>query len=243
MKNHKIMKKKQFILLALASIFSIALLVCRIEILGLSEPIIFSWDDPNYIDLPKGTMLFLVWNLILAWIPYLAALSLEPLYKKTHSRILILFGLMIWLFFLPNAPYIITDFVHLDKHAELPFWYDISVLFSFAGIGLMLGLLSLLQVERFLNLHTQKWKAQLITLSTIPLCGFGIWIGRYQRWNSWDIITRPDMVVMDVYLQIKDPIANMDTLGLSLVITVMILFSYLLLQSFTTSENIKYQSN
>ena len=68
---------------------------------------------------------------------------------------------------------------------------------------------------------------------------FGIWIGRYQRWNSWDIVTRPDMVLMDVYLQIKDPITNMDTLGLSLVITIMILFSYLLLQSFITTENIK----
>lgn len=234
--------KKQFVLLALASVLTTLLLIFRIEVLGVAEPITFSWDDPNYIDLPKGTMLFLVWNLILAWIPYLAALLLQPIYIKTESRVLILFVLMIWLFFFPNAPYIITDFVHLHKHAELPFWYDISVLFSFAGIGLMLGLLSLLQVERFLSLHTQKWKAQLITFSTIPLCGFGIWIGRYQRWNSWDIITRPDMVIMDVYLQIKDPIANVDTLGLSFVITVMILFSYLLLQSLVKPGNTNHTS-
>lgn len=231
----------QFVLLGLASIFSTILLIFRIDIIGGIGPVKFSWDDPNFIDLPQGALLFLVWNLILAWIPYIAALSLKPLYEKTNSKILILFVLMIWLFFFPNAPYIITDFVHLNKKTGLPIWYDISVLYSFAGIGLMLGLLSLLEVEKFLSLHIKKWIAQIMTLSTIPLCGFGIWMGRYQRWNSWDIVTRPDMVLMDIYLQIKDPIANMDTLGLSVVITIIILFSYLLLQSFQQSNTRSFQ--
>jgi uncharacterized membrane protein len=227
----------QFILLGLASIFSTILLVYRIEILGITEPISFSWEDPNFIDLPKGTMLFLVWNLILAWIPYLAALAIQPIYNIIKSKVVIFFILMIWLFFFPNAPYIITDFVHLKKRIDLPFWYDITILSSFAGIGLMLGLLSLLKVEKFLTAHLDTWKAKLISLSTIPLCGLGIWIGRYQRWNTWDILTRPDMLLMDIYLQMKDPIANMDTLGLSIVITIMLLFSYFFLQSFISQTD------
>ena len=222
---------KQFLLLLLGSIFSTILLVYRIEILNITEPILFSWEDPNLIDLPKGSLLFLVWNLLLAWIPYLAALAIQPIYKITKSKTIIFLILMIWLFFFPNAPYIITDFVHFKRRIDLPFWYDITVLSSFAGIGLMLGLLSLLKVEKFLMAHLATWKAKLISLSTIPLCGLGIWIGRYQRWNTWDILTRPDMLLMDIYLQMKDPIANMDTLGLSIVITIMLLFSYLFLQS------------
>lgn len=228
----------QFILLGLASVFSTILLILRIDIIGGIEPVSFSWSDPNYIDLPKGTMIFLIWNLILAWIPYIASLALQPIYKKSKSKIMIFFILMIWLFFFPNAPYIITDFVHLKKRIGLPFWYDITLLFSLAGIGLMLGLLSLLKVEKFLMGHLATWKAKLISLSTIPLCGLGIWIGRYQRWNTWDIITRPEMLLMDIYLQMKDPITNIDTLGLSIVITIMLLFSYLFLQSFIYQTDI-----
>lgn len=221
----------QFILLGLASIFSTILLIFRMDILGITEPIEFSWSDPNYIDLPKGTLLFLVWNLILAWIPYIASLTLQPVYERSKSKAIVFLILMIWLFFFPNAPYIITDFVHLKRRIDLPIWYDITLLYSFAGIGLMLGLLSLLKVEKFLIGHLGTWKARLISLSTIPLCGLGIWIGRYQRWNSWDVITRPDMLLMDIYLQMKDPIANMDTLGLSIVITIMLLFAYIFLQT------------
>jgi len=227
---------KQFLLLALASIFSSILLYCRLDIIGIEHAVSFSWDDPDFFELKKGTLLFLIWNLILAWIPYVASLVLQPIYRLTKSKIIIFFVLMIWLFFFPNAPYIITDFVHLKSHDGLPFWYDIMVISSFAGIGMILGLLSLLKVEEFLKNHTKKWIAKLLTLSTIPLCGFGIWIGRYQRWNSWDIVTRPDMVMMDIYLQIKDPISNIDTLGLSIVITIMILFSYLFLQTIYSSK-------
>ncbi len=220
-----------FILLVMASLFSTALLILRLELMGIEGMPVFSWDDPNYVQIPRGSMLFLIWNLFLAWIPYCCALLIAPLHEKLNAKWVTSVLFFLWILFLPNAPYIITDFVHLKKDIGLPFWYDILVLSFFSGIGLLLGLLSMLKMEEFISRFIHPILSQIFIVSTIPLIGFGIWIGRYQRWNSWDIFTRPHMLLMDVYSQIKDPISNMDTLGLSLVITVLVLFSYLFIQS------------
>lgn len=227
---------KHTLLLIAASIFGCLLLSCRWQIQGLSPELEFNLSAARFFYGEDVPMLFLVWNLFLAWIPFIAAVLIAPIYKWTQSKIIVLFLLISWLFFFPNAPYIITDFVHLKPRIGLPFWYDIMMISTFAGTGLMLGLLSLLKVEKFIASISSNRIAKIFSLVNIPLCGFGIWIGRYQRWNSWDVVTRPDAVILDIYYQIKDPITNMDTLGLSIVITIMILFSYLFLQSFPQTE-------
>src|SRR5215510_6980994 len=92
------------------------------------------------------TYAFLAWNLFLAWIPFAISQKLPGV--KNRWRILLLFSA--WLLFLPNAPYIITDFLHLKQRPPVPYWYDILLLFSAALNGLLLGLVSLFTIEGFL---------------------------------------------------------------------------------------------
>ena len=92
------------------------------------------------------TYAFLAWNLFLAWIPFMISQKLST--EKNRWKILLLFST--WLLFLPNAPYIITDFLHLRQRPPVPYWYDILLMFSAALNGLLLGLASLLIVEKFL---------------------------------------------------------------------------------------------
>jgi uncharacterized membrane protein len=106
------------------------------------------------------------------------------------------FGL--WLLFLPNAPYIVTDFLHLKHKPPVPLWFDLVLLFSFAGTGLLLGLLSLHNMQQALTARLSARWAQWLIGGAIALSGFGIWLGRFQRWNSWDIFTRPDALLADL---------------------------------------------
>src|SRR6185503_17284547 len=84
------------------------------------------------------TYIFLAWNLFLAWIPF----ALSQKLSKLNNRWKILFITALWLLFLPNAPYIITDFLHLKQRTPIPYWYDILLLFSASLNGLLLGILS-----------------------------------------------------------------------------------------------------
>src|SRR2546423_5686902 len=94
----------------------------------------------------SGSIAFLSlgWNIILAWMPYLLSLSILRRHQQKKSLILTLFIAALWLLFLPNAPYIITDFIHFHRRATVPVWYDMLLLVGAAWTGLMLGLLSIL---------------------------------------------------------------------------------------------------
>ncbi|HEY4672272.1 MAG TPA: DUF1361 domain-containing protein, partial [Gemmatimonadaceae bacterium] len=82
---------------------------------------------------------FLAWNLFLAAVPAVAAWLFARAMGKNSSTIERIVWFVVWLVFLPNAPYIITDFVHLIPRPEMPFWYDTALLVSCAGTGLLLG--------------------------------------------------------------------------------------------------------
>ena len=153
------------------------------------------------------TYIFLAWNLFLAWIPF--ALSQKLISVKNRWKILFLTGL--WLLFLPNAPYIITDFLHLKQRLPVPYWYDILLLFSAALNGLLLGLVSLFTVEKFLANRYGNKISGIIILCSFFLCAFGIYMGRYLRWNSWDIIVNPGEVGADILERVFNPFAHFGT--------------------------------
>src|SRR6185503_8446169 len=134
--------------------FTIFLLVVRITLTG------------------QLTYAFIAWNLFLAWVPFV--ISQRIMGVKNRWKILLLFSA--WLLFLPNAPYIITDFLHLKQRPPIPYWYDILLLFSAALNGLMLGLASLLTVERFLIHRYGNRISALLIFSSFFLCSFGIYI-------------------------------------------------------------------
>ncbi len=209
-----------FFSLCLATLFCFMLILVRLFYQNDGDLFRVERDAPFYI-----SYLFLLWNLFLAWLPYLVSLTLE----RWNSKILIGITLMAWLVLFPNAPYIITDFLHLKTRLPIPRWYDVMLLFSFSFTGLMLGLFSLLEVHRYLRQKCRKRIAHFLVLFTIPLCGFGIYIGRFLRWNSWDVITRPHALFVDLLNVLSQPVAHFNTLGLALVISIFLMITYQML--------------
>ena len=145
------------------------------------------------------TFLFLLWNLFLAWIPYAISLVLERYHLKKNASTYLWPLLLMWLLFLPNAPYILTDLVHLRSRPPIPIWFDMIVFFAFAWTGLMLGLLSMLKVERIIQLYFKKNIKTAFPLIILPLCAMGVYVGRFLRWNSWDVFQRPQTLVLDLW--------------------------------------------
>ena len=133
------------------------------------------------------TYAFLVWNLFLAVIPAVAA-ALVVRARATAARLM---WAVVWLLFLPNAPYIVTDFVHLVPRAPIPLWYDVALLLSCAGTGLLLGYSSVADVQDAVTMRFGAAAGWVIATSALLLSGFGVYLGRFLRWNSWDPIANP----------------------------------------------------
>lgn len=138
---------------------------------------------------------FLIWNLFLAWLPVLFALMAREKYregKPTDRLGWPFFGLAAaWLLFLPNAPYICTDLVHLTNRFFLHFWVDLSIVLSCALIGLVLGFVSLYLMHSMVAQCYGRFTGWLFVASVAGLSSFGIYLGRFMRLNSWDIIAQP----------------------------------------------------
>ena len=109
--------------------------------------------------------------------------------KKMNSAAIVF--LVAWLLFFPNAPYMITDIFHYEERPPVPFWYDVLLVISAAWNGLILGMVSLMNVENFLSRHIKPLLVKFIVFTSLLLCGYGIFIGRFLRFNSWNILTDP----------------------------------------------------
>ena len=156
---------------------------------------------------------FLIWNLFLAFIPYVISTKLKTVNIKKLSKIKLIFVLSIWLIFLPNAPYIITDFIHLHHTKSTLVWLDIFLLFSYSLTGLLLAIISLQDVYSIIKLKWTLKYANLFSYVVTFLCGFGIYLGRFLRLNSWDIFTSPINVLKICLVSFSDKRTYAITLG------------------------------
>jgi len=160
--------------------------------------------------------LFLNWNLFLAFLPWLFS-SLLMVYPKFQNIKLITYGLVIsWLLFFPNAPYILTDLFHLRLNSTMPIWFDLVLILSFAWVGLLFGFMSLWDIEKLLSEKINKKLIPVISFSLLFLGSFGIYIGRYLRWNSWDIIRQPYSLAYDIGDRIVNPFHHPRTWGMTI---------------------------
>lgn len=223
-------------LLAVATFLDIGLVLARDVLAGLKRPVHShsDWSDvAGWLGLPFG---FLLWNLFLAWIPYLAAIRFERLSTGSAPPLPRWTWFVAWLFFLPNAPYIITDFIHLQHRPPVPVWYDMIMLFAFASTGLMLGLLSIYDVQRALRRTFSPLFSQVLVLLSIGLSGFGVWLGRFQRWNSWDILTNPNGLLRDIVLTLTQRNELLKAVGISGLMAGMLLVGYTLLTTLLSTS-------
>jgi uncharacterized membrane protein len=188
-----------------------------------------STNSLNYI--------FLAWNLFLAWMPFwLSTELIRPNNSKWNNWLL--FGC--WLLFLPNAPYIITDFLHLKQRWGVPVWYDTLLVFSASLNGLMLAFLSIRNVDRFLTNRFGARKTLIIITSIFFLCAFGIYVGRFLRYNSWDIVMNTSQVLSDVWDRFINPFEHTKTWGVTILFGLFLSISYFSLKNMVTeNKNIK----
>lgn len=221
-------KQKILLLLLSSTAFNGLLLIFR---LYKTEAFITPFDLARSMQHGgQWVFLFLVWNLFLAWIPFLIAYNLEKMYAVV-GKIFIWPALLCWLLFLPNAPYLVTDIIHLKPRPPLPLWYDTTMLFAFAWTGLLLGFFSLIYARKFWAEHIHKNTAGLFVLISLALCSLGIYLGRFQRWNSWDILLSPGSIFNDIFQTMANPIEHIRQLGIVLVFFCLLSLGYLLLKT------------
>jgi uncharacterized membrane protein len=152
--------------------------------------------------------LFLCWNLFLAWIPWVAGQAFREASRRRASAARQLGWFALWMLFLPNAPYITTDLVHLTARPSVPLWYDLALLLSCAGTGLLLGYMSLLDVQTAVEERFGRVKGWCVAAGSLFLSGFGIYLGRFLRWNSWDVLTDPAGLFTDIAVRLLDPTSH-----------------------------------
>ena len=150
--------------------------------------------------------LFLIWNLFLAFVP----LGLTTYLSENINKYSVLLIFPIWLLFLPNAPYIVTDLIHLNQYSKMGFWYDFVLISSFASAGLLAYFESIKQMDLILKQYLDTKTVQILFVFIAFLNGFGIYLGRFLRWNSWDIIHKPNALFLAIYSLIRHPIAHLN---------------------------------
>lgn len=205
-----------FALLAGASIVSVSLAYARMAYSGTYEY--------------RG----LVWNLFLAWIPFVfAALAYAVSWTRRLLYVVLPVCAFIWLIFFPNAPYILTDFQHLtETSTTAPLWYDVLLLIWFAWTGLMLGVTSLHLMQEIVTRAFGRLVGWIFAAGVTVLSSVGIALGRFYRWNSWDIINDPLPIAQDIYGWLRHPFSNLRTYGFTLLFTLLFLFVYLAFHMF-----------
>lgn len=199
MENKKI-TKALLLISVIATVFDVA----RLDI----------WGTTN--------LLYLVWNLFLAWIPYIISSSFI---KKNISLNLFIPLFFVWLLFFPNAPYLVTDVLHIASPSPA-LWYDSLLFFLFGWIGLFLGILSLFYVHRHLKAHLNYFFSEISILIICFISSFGIYLGRFERWNSWDIFLSPLVLIRHLFNLSVDFTHGGIPLMFVIVFTIFMYFTY-----------------
>src|SRR5947207_2796465 len=196
---HRFLSRTSFYALAICTLIAFGFLAARIEMTR-----------------SRGYA-FLVWNLFLAWIPYWCAIGVLALVEsRSKRRALIALLAAMWFMFFPNAPYIVTDFKHLFDTPHLTWWYDIGLIISFAWTGCFLAVVSLRIMQSLLARRIGALASWVFVFATIGLSGVGVYLGRFLRFNSWDLMTRPGEIFGYIHSPAVEPLSHTRSIGVTL---------------------------
>ncbi len=168
---------------------------------------------------------FFVWNLVLACIPVFFAAGFAVVRRGIWLTPL---GLG-WLAFLPNAPYLVTDLVHLDSGVEL--WRHVMQYGVASWTGVILGVVSMHLVHQRIEREFGAVIGWIAAVVSVGLCAIGVVIGRFQRWNSWDLVTQPGAVAATTLDWVRSPLAYVRPTGVALAVGAFFGLAYLTLWS------------
>lgn len=211
--------KRLTLILLLFSALSVAMAIGRFEMVG----------NTRY--------LFLAWNLFLAWIPLLLGFLIYLRFQKTKRLShLIIVTSFIWLLFFPNTSYVLTDLIHLRQKDFIPVWFDLIMILSFSITSLYLGLISLLWMQEIVTIVKGKTWGWIFSVSILSISSFGVYLGRFERWNSWDIFTSPQGIFLDVIERFKNPLSHPGTIGFTISFFIFSLLIYLFTYTLSTPQ-------
>jgi uncharacterized membrane protein len=177
---------------------------------------------------------FLIWNLFLAWLPMIFALLAGETYQRASARNWRFLGLAgAWLLFFPNAPYIFTDLIHLTTHFYGHFWVDLSLILLCALTGLVLGFVSLYLMQSVVTHVLGRAASWLFIGAIAALSGFGIYLGRFLRFNSWDVVLKPRQLYHGIGNWVADPFASSTSLAFPLLFATFVFVTYVMLFALT----------
>ena len=181
----------------------------------------------------SGRHLGLIWNLFLAWIPFMLAYFSHAIsWRRIWLYLVIPVIAFLWLIFFPNAPYMLTDLQDLSRGSfGAPLWYDVIIVVWSSWTGMLLGVISLYLMQDIVHRTFGRFAGWVFVFLISGLSSFGIYIGRFVRLNSWDILQDPAEAAMDILGLIIDPSRRLA--AFTLLYTFFFLFIYLLLYSFS----------
>jgi len=202
--------------LLFASAVAVALTVVRVEWTG-------NW---RYLSL--------AWNLFLAWLPLAFALAVHHRHQRGERHGWRLYSLAsLWLLFLPNAPYIFTDLIHLTTRFFPHFWVDLTLVLLVALTGFLLGFMSLYLMQSIVAERLGKTAGWLFILGSTALSSYGIYLGRFLRWNSWDVVVHPFGLSHDIGQLAAHPLAHPHSLAFLGLFATFLFLGYLMLYALT----------
>src|SRR3989304_9300735 len=213
--NHNRYNIAVFVLLNTACLVCIRLVVARI-----------AYSDSN-----RHTGL--IWNLFLAWIPFILAYIAHAVsWRRIWLYLVIPVIAFLWLIFFPNAPYMLTDLQDLARRAsDAPLWYDVLIVVWFSWTGMLLGVISLYLMQDIIFRTFGRAAGWIFVFVISGLSSFGIYVGRFVRLNSWDILQDPAETAMEIIGIVIDP--SMRLAAFTFLYTFFFLFIFLLLYSFS----------
>jgi uncharacterized membrane protein len=157
--------------------------------------------------------------------------------KKVNIKVgLILVG---WLLFFPNAPYIVTDIFHFKSREPIPRWFDLLLVISAAWNGLILGFVSLMNIEAFLLRHFTTKRVTMFVVVSLAACSFGIYLGRFLRFNSWNVINNPYQLVSAIATRVIHPFEHVRTWGFTVLFALFITLVYFTLKQLPLLQKFK----
>ncbi len=177
----------------------------------------------------------LLWNLFLAWLPVLSSLVAYNLYRRwlSLSTALVVSAGFIWLLFFPNAPYLMTDLMHLRVAPDVPFWYDLILFSAFAWTGLFLGVVSLTMMQALVRRSLGPVSSWVFVLAALAAGSLGIYLGRFLRWNSWDVFLNPSRILADVLDRLRNPFDHLQTFGFTMLFFLLLMATYWIVVALT----------
>lgn len=175
---------------------------------------------------------FLVWNLFLAWVP-LGAAALAFALARRGARLRVWGLAVVWLLFFPNAPYMLTDFIHLGAEGRYPLWYDGLMLSLFAWTALMLGFVSLYLMQSLIGRRAGAAAGWVVVVAVLGLSSVGVYIGRFVHFNSWDAVARPRHVLSVIQQDTNSPLHDPKMVAALLALTAGLFVGYLVVYAFS----------